>query len=296
MQGCKLAILVFVLCVGVRSSEDDDFHLKRSSRQADDEKAMGIETKADDEAKADDEIRAEEEPTAAGIQATAGPEADDQTKTDAESKAEKKEEKPVVIEKKEEPGAIEAEAKSPITKDETTKDAEKKSMTNDDRGNQDEKGQEDQTKATNTSQPKGKRNNPPKIVIIKGPRKPQPESTLILGMEWWQLLCVVFGSLIVLLFLCVCCCAILDSSTQQQQRQEVRGPNGERLGFFQAPGRHIILVMDNNMSRIRGTSAARGAQQTTAAPGTGAPMANEAGITQANPPHAPQVQPIYPKV
>jgi len=288
MDGCKLSInciLLLVFCVGVQgSSGDDGVGLRRFSRQADDEKAVGIETKADDETRAEDETKADDETKAGDVRATAK---DDEPE-------EKRE--PVSIEKKE---AIEAKTESAITKDET-KDAETKSTpitekTNGEVDDHDHHG-EDQLKAETptATQPKGKGNNPPKIVIIKA-RKPEPESTLILGLEWWQLLCIVFGSLIVLLFLCVCCCALLDSSAQQQQRQEVRGPNGERLGFFQAPGRHIILVMDNNMSRIRG-NAARGVPEAAAAPGTGAPTATGTGLPQANPPHAPQVQPIYPKV
>ena len=67
------------------------------------------------------------------------------------------------------------------------------------------------------------------------PTKQEPR--LIWGLEWWELLCIVFGSVLVLLFACVCCCAILESS--QIQRQEVLGPNGERLGFMQAPGNPV---------------------------------------------------------
>merc|ERR1711970_1510777 len=92
----------------------------------------------------------------------------------------------------------------------------------------------------------------PNIVIVKPPIEEEPG--LIWGFRWWELLCIVFGTFFLLLFLCACCCAILESG--QVRQQEVRGPNGERLGFMQAPGRHIVLVMDNRLSRFRGNNVA----------------------------------------
>ena len=68
-------------------------------------------------------------------------------------------------------------------------------------------------------------------------QKPVPvtvEPGVIWGLEWWELICIIFGSILLLLFVCACCCAIIESGNIQ--RQEVRGPNGERLGFLQAPG------------------------------------------------------------
>ena len=61
------------------------------------------------------------------------------------------------------------------------------------------------------------------------------EDSLIWGLAWWELLCIVVGSFLLVIFFCLCCCALLETP----QSQEVRGPNGERLGFFQAPGLRI---------------------------------------------------------
>jgi len=141
-------------------------------------------------------------------------------------------------------------------------------------------------KATTTTK---KKKTKPKtnIIVIKKP-EPKLEDTLILGIKWWQFLCIVLGSVLALMFLCVCCCAILDST----QRHEVRGNNGQRLGFFQAPGRHIILVMDNSLGRIRGNNG--GASTATPQAQTIQPTAATAN---GNPPHAPTVQPaVYPKL
>jgi len=126
----------------------------------------------------------------------------------------------------------------------------------------------------------------PKVIVLKNP-KPTDE-TLFWGLVWWELLCIIVGSVLIFVFLCICCCALLE---QPQTRQEVRGPNGEQLGFFQAPGRHLILVMDNRFSRNRGTNAATVASvpaQPTASPA-------QAATPASNPPHAPTVQPLYPK-
>merc|ERR1711872_207091 len=137
--------------------------------------------------------------------------------------------------------------------------------------------------------------NPKVVVIQKQPPPTAEEEELILGMVWWQLLCVVVGSVLVLLFMCICCCALLDSA----QGQEVRGPNGERLGFMRAPGRHIVLVMDNRFGRQRGTNVPRAATTGVVVPAgtaTAQAPATATGATSAvNPPHAPTVQPIYPK-
>merc|ERR1712042_426080 len=95
---------------------------------------------------------------------------------------------------------------------------------------------------------KKKKTKPKTNIFVINKTKPEPEENLILGLKWWQFLCIVFGSVLALMFVCLCCCAIMDSA----QRHEVRGNNGQRLGFFQAPGRHIILVMDNQLGRFRG--------------------------------------------
>merc|ERR1711970_1221705 len=124
----------------------------------------------------------------------------------------------------------------------------------------------------------------PSIVIVKPPIEEEPG--LIWGFRWWELLCIVFGTFFLLLFLCACCCAILESG--QVRQQEVRGPNGERLGFMQAPGRHIVLVMDNRLSRFRGNNVAAANNPPTTTTGI-------APAPVGNPPHAPPVQPIYPK-
>merc|ERR1711970_313228 len=124
----------------------------------------------------------------------------------------------------------------------------------------------------------------PSIVIVKPPIEEEPG--LIWGFRWWELLCIVFGTFFLLLFLCACCCAILESG--QVRQQEVRGPNGERLGFMQAPGRHIVLVMDNRLSRIRGNNVVAANNPPTTTTGI-------APAPVGNPPHAPPVQPIYPK-
>jgi len=124
----------------------------------------------------------------------------------------------------------------------------------------------------------------PNIVIVKPPIEEDPG--LIWGFRWWELLCIIFGTFFLFLFVCACCCAILESG--QVRRQEVRGPNGERLGFMQAPGRHIVLVMDNRLSRLRGNNAAAANNPPTTTTGI-------APAPVGNPPHAPPVQPIYPK-
>ena len=56
-------------------------------------------------------------------------------------------------------------------------------------------------------------------------------------------------------------------------------------------GRHIVLVMDRRMSRIRGNNLV--AMDTTA--NTAAASAESAQPPTGNPPHAPPVQPLYPK-
>jgi len=140
---------------------------------------------------------------------------------------------------------------------------------------------------TKKATPTKKKKTKPKtnIIVIK---KPEPEENLILGLKWWQFLCIVFGSVLALLFLCLCCFAIMDSA----QRHEVRGNNGQRLGFFQAPGRHIILVMDNQLGRFRGNNG--GASTATPPAQT---MQPTAATANGNPPHAPTVQPaVYPKL
>jgi len=152
---------------------------------------------------------------------------------------------------------------------------------------QKEKEKESQTPSKKPAPPKNKGNKG--ILIVKPLANKQ--TSLIWGFEWWELICIIFGSLLILLFACVCCCAILESG--QIQRQEVRGPNGERLGFLQAPGRHIVLVMDNRFSRLR-TNINNGATANNqAVPMTAAATAQQSA---ANPPHGPSVQPLHPKV
>jgi len=137
---------------------------------------------------------------------------------------------------------------------------------------------------------KQKQDKPPQIVqpnIIVVKQKPtQVEDSLIWGLAWWELLCIVVGSFLLVIFFCLCCCALLETP----QSQEVRGPNGERLGFFQAPGRHIILVMDSRFNRNRGANVGTAVPvQTTAVP-------VQPATPETNPPHAPAVQPLYPKM
>jgi len=130
----------------------------------------------------------------------------------------------------------------------------------------------------------------PKIIIVRKPVPVTVEPGVIWGLEWWELICIIFGSILLLLFVCACCCAIIESGNIQ--RQEVRGPNGERLGFLQAPGRHIVLVMDSRMSRFRGNNIV-----TTTTPNQTAALGTTGqGIAPQSPPHAPPVQPLYPKV
>merc|ERR1712142_781423 len=135
---------------------------------------------------------------------------------------------------------------------------------------------------------KKKKTKPKTNIFVINKTKPEPEENLILGLKWWQFLCIVFGSVLALMFVCLCCCAIMDSA----QRHEVRGNNGQRLGFFQAPGRHIILVMDNQLGRFRGNHG--GASTATPPAQT---MQPTAATADGNPPHAPTVQPaVYPKL
>jgi len=176
----------------------------------------------------------------------------------------------------------------------TTQTATTKLVTKDQLNSTTTKEQLDSTTTTTTTKDErkttAKKNDRirPKVVLIKPPVK-KLEPALIWGLEWWELICIIAGSVLVLFFVCVCCCAVLESG--QIQRQEVRGPNGERLGFFQAPGRHIVLVMDRRMSRIRGNNLV--AMDTAA--NTAATSAESAQPPTGNPPHAPPVQPLYPK-